>query len=261
MVSTNRQQSKHKAIVLSALVVGMAFFAAWTFSQGGHARAASLAKQDKPLPPPVATAVITPLPGQPTFTPIIPVPVPTGQPGSCLPHFSDVASTDWFFEPVKWAVCRGVAGGYSDGTFRPGNNSTRAQIAKIVVLSRGMVLRVPDRPSFTDVPTTSSFYVYIETAAYNGVVGGYSDGTFRPGNDVTRAQLSKMTVLARGWTLVSPATPTFADVAPASPFYTYIETVASRGVVGGYEDGTFRPGNNATRAQLSKIMQNAFSTP
>jgi hypothetical protein len=175
--------------------------------------------------------------------------------------FSDVQTTDWYYDNVRWAFCSGIAGGYSDGTFRPGNNTTRAQMSKMVVLAARMTLKIPDQPTFSDVGTDSPFYVFIETAALNGVISGYDDGTFRPNNNVTRAQLCKMTVLARRWDLVTPANPTFSDVTPDSPFYGYIEAAAAKGVIGGYDDGTFRPGNYATRAQLSKILQNAFTMP
>jgi len=68
-------------------------------------------------------------------------------------------------------------------------------------------------------------------------------------------------VTARGWTLVNPSVPTFADVSPGSTFYTYIETAAARGVVSGYADRTFRPGRNATRGQIAKITYLAVVTP
>jgi hypothetical protein len=66
-------------------------------------------------------------------------------------------------------------------------------------------------------------------------------------------------VSARGWLLNNPATPTFSDVARGSTFYEYIETAVARGILGGYSDGTFRPANNATRGQISKILYNALT--
>jgi hypothetical protein len=190
----------------------------------------------------------------------VPSPEPTAVPTLCALNFSDVAPADWFYEPVAWIVCNSFAAGYGDATFRPSNNATRAQIAKIVVLASNWILVAPQTNRFQDVPPGSAFYEYIETAAAHGIVTGYDDGTFRPGNNVTRGQLCKMVVLARGWPLVRPFQPTFTDVSADSAFFNYIETAASRFVVAGYDDNTFKPGNLATRAQFAKIVEMAFAT-
>jgi hypothetical protein len=175
--------------------------------------------------------------------------------------FTDVAPTDFFYESVRYLHCAGVISGYADNTFRPYHNTTRGQVTKIVVLAFGIPLYSPPTPTFIDVPTTDPFYQYIETAAYNQIVSGYSDGTFRPFNNVTRGQLSKIVVVAAGWPILNPPTPTFSDVPPESAFYTFVETAYSRGIISGYADGTFRPGNNATRGQISKIVYNAVMSP
>jgi len=170
------------------------------------------------------------------------------------PHFSDVPSSQPFYSFIETAYRHGVISGYSDGTFRPYNNATRAQTVKIVTLAFGTPIYTPPAPTFRDVPATNPFYGYIETAAHAGIIGGYSDGTFRPYADVTRGQLSKIVVLGAAWTQINPASATFTDVTRGSTFYTVIETAVCHGAVGGYSDGTFRPYNNATRAQISKIV-------
>jgi len=175
--------------------------------------------------------------------------------------FTDVLPTDYYYEAVRYLYCAGVISGYSDNTFRPYNSSTRGQLTKIVVLGFGFPLYTPPQPTFIDVPTTHTFYQYIETAAFEGLVSGYSDGTFRPQNDVTRAQVLKVVVEAAGWPLLNPPTPIFSDVAPGSAFYQYVETAYDRGIISGYADGTFRPSNNATRGQISKIVYEAIIAP
>lgn len=102
-------------------------------------------------------------------------------------------------------------------------------------------------------------FAYIEIAVQHGIISGYNDRTFRPNADVTRGQLTKIVVSARGWMLNNPGTPTFSDVARGSTFYEYIETAVAHGILGGYSDGTFRPVNNATRGQISKILYNALT--
>jgi hypothetical protein len=56
----------------------------------------------------------------------------------------------------------------------------------------------PATPSFSDVAPGSTFYQYVETAKSHGIISGYSDSTFRPAGNATRAQLSKMLALALG---------------------------------------------------------------
>jgi hypothetical protein len=203
------------------------------------------------LPTNTPTPLITNTATQ-THTPTI---TPTVTP--CPMNFSDVNPSDFFYVPVRYLYCAGVISGYADGTFRPFANATRGQMTKIIVLAFGIPIYTPPTPTFIDVPPTHTFYQYIETAAYEGIVSGYGDGTFRPFNDVTRGQLSKITVVAAGWPIINPPTPTFSDVLPGSAFYEYVETAFCHGIISGYSDGTFRPNNNATRGQISKIVYEA----
>jgi hypothetical protein len=138
-----------------------------------------------------------------TYTPTPPATTatatPTATPTLCAITFSDVHPGDYFYEAVRYLYCRAAISGYADGTFRPYNNTTRAQLCKIVVLAEQWPINTVGGPHFTDVPVGSAFYDYIETAFNRGVISGYADGTFRPGSDVTRGQLCKIIVSAEGW--------------------------------------------------------------
>lgn len=121
---------------------------------------------------------------------------------------------------------------------------------------------------FADVAPSNTFYPYIVCLADRSVLGGYPDGTFRPGNQVTRGQLAKIIANSAGFN-ETPTGQTFADVAPGSTFYDYVERIASRGIIGGYPCGGpgepcttgnkpyFRPGDNASRGQIAKIVAGA----
>src|SRR5262249_35256385 len=110
------------------------------------------------------------------------------------------------------------------------------------------------------------FFAVIETAAAHNIISGYNCGGpnepcdghhrpyFRPNADVTRGQLSKIDVVAANWPLLDPAEPTFTDVAPGNPFYSFVETAVSHGAISGYADPPFRPGASATRGQIAKIV-------
>ena len=211
----------------------------------------------------------TPLPTN-TTVPLTNTPVST----PCPLTFSDVQASDYFAVPVQYLACRGVISGYADGTFRPNNPTTRAQLSKIVVLGFQLPIQTPGAAGYTfsDVAPGSIFFPVVETAATHSLVSGYTCGGtnpqtgqsepcdtaqrpyFRPSNNVTRGQLSKIVVLAANWPQVNPPQPAFGDVPVGSTFYSFVATAACHGVVSGYTDGTFRPNNPATRGQISKIV-------
>src|SRR5262249_36143105 len=193
------------------------------------ATATSPPATETPTSPPTSTSVAatsTSTPGVPTATET-PCPLP----------FTDVFPTDYYYVPVQYLYCHGVVSGYCDNTFRPFNNTTRGQMVKIVVLGFGVPLVTPGAQTFSDVPPSQPFYLFVETAAAHNIVSGYSDGTFRPQNNVTRGQLSKIDVVAAGWPPLTPATGTFADVAPGGAFYSFVEAAYCRGIISGYACG------------------------
>ena len=172
--------------------------------------------------------------------------------------FSDVQNGDWYHEWVQCLYCHGAISGYSDGTFRPYANTTRSQMTKIVVLGLGIPINAQGAPHFFDVRSDNPFYPYVETAANANIVSGYEDRTFRPYTYVTRGQLSKIVVSAAilmyHWPLITPSLPSFRDVGTDDAFYSFVETAVCHSVLTGYSDGTFRPGAEATRAQIAKIV-------
>ncbi len=171
--------------------------------------------------------------------------------------FADLDPTNFAYNPVQHLTGKGAISGYSDGTFRPSNTVTRAQFAKMLVAGMGWVLVTPATPTFRDVPTSDWAFPYVETAVQHGALSGYSDGTFRPTSEITRAQLAKLIVVGRGWT-VQPTVAHFRDVPAGDWAFGYVETAVSNGVLTGYSDGTYRPTAPATRAQVAKILSNGL---
>jgi len=192
--------------------------------------------------------------------------------------FNDVPPTNPFYDAIRCLAGRGIISGYQDGSFRPNNEVTRGQLAKIVSNS-ALYSEDPNPQIFEDVPSTNPFYEWINRLARRGHMGGYECGGpgepclsgkpyFRPFANATRAQTSK--IVANAAVINDPiAGQAFEDVPPTHPFYLWIERLAARGVMGGYNCGGpgepcvsgrayFRPYNNVTRGQSAKIVANTF---
>lgn len=114
--------------------------------------------------------------------------------------FPDVLADDWFYNTVQYASAVGTVGGYSDGTFRPHQNITRAEALKVILKTYGIVaegeVSTADEEAvsgrFSDVGTSSWFLYDVAYAVKKNYVKGYGDMTFRPENSITRAEAAKI---------------------------------------------------------------------
>lgn len=102
-------------------------------------------------------------------------------------HFSDVSADKWYNNAVSTLCHMGVLGGYSDGTFRPNAPITRAEFAKIAV-SFAQINGFSEYGYFTDVDSSDWYAPYVDAAKSVGLIEGYSDGSFKPENKITRAE-------------------------------------------------------------------------
>ncbi|MEO8284863.1 MAG: S-layer homology domain-containing protein [Chloroflexota bacterium] len=173
---------------------------------------------------------------------------------ACGVAFTDVDSAHWAFQYINELACSGIVGGYIDGTFRPQNSTTRAHMAKMIVLSENWALANPATPTFKDVDSSHLFYRYIETAVAHGVVSGYSGSRYRPDAFVSRAQVAKMLVKARGWSLTAQTPALLCDVPTSHWAWSYIQTAIEHSAFAGYANGCFYPDAVATRAQIAKVL-------
>ncbi len=112
--------------------------------------------------------------------------------------------------------------------------------------------------SFSDVKAKSFGYEAITGLVKDGVISGYSDGTFRPNLNLTREQAAKL--LALGLKLeVKNHTKKYKDLTKNSPWKSYIDAVSSNDVFSGNTDGTFGLGESLTREQMATVLVRAFS--
>ncbi len=109
-------------------------------------------------------------------------------------NFSDTGESQ-FQNSIEWMSRNGVVNGYADGTFKPMACVNRVEFLKMLFKTRGVDENVYSSELFSDTPADAWFTPYVMTARARGVVNGYSDGTFRPGQCVTKAEATKMALL------------------------------------------------------------------
>ena len=142
--------------------------------------------------------------------------------------------------------------GYTDGTFGPERNMTRAEVTTMFarLLTEQIEADKTYSNTFSDVPKGYWAANYIGYMQQFGIITGYSDGSFRPDAPVTRAEFA---AIASRFEKLTEGSKSFADVPDTYWAARYINFAATRGWVTGYSDGTFKPENPITRAEVAAV--------
>ena len=141
--------------------------------------------------------------------------------------------------------------GYDDGTFGPDSRMTRAEAAQMfynLLLDK----EVPVTVSFQDVPADAWYADAVNTLASLGIITGVGDGRYEPDRAITRAEF---TVIAMRFAkLPAGGQNIFSDVSAEDWYYEQVVGAVAYGWIGGYSDGTFRPKETITRAEVTAIV-------
>ncbi|MBQ7793089.1 MAG: S-layer homology domain-containing protein, partial [Clostridia bacterium] len=166
--------------------------------------------------------------------------------------FNDLEGAVWAAEAIEYLAEKGIVSGYEDGTFRPNDTLTREAFTKMLVDAKGLLDSTAEC-DYTDVTADFWAYRYIASAKNNAIVSGMGDGTFGTGLSVTRQDMAVMLARAAGLSAASECD--FTDFAYVSDYAkNSVSAMKQNGIINGYEDGTFRPQSNATRAEAAKII-------
>ncbi|MFC1751209.1 S-layer homology domain-containing protein [Pseudomonadota bacterium] len=177
--------------------------------------------------------------------------------------YCDVSSSDWFYTYVTQLSTMGIVKGYEDGCYRPGNDVTRAEFTKMLLMaherSAGSFDSSPEigKEYFSDVDPSAWFEFYVEKAAANDLVNGYLDNTFKPNNTITRAEAVKIMINASSIIQNNGASASdtpFNDVQMGDWWYEAVKGAYSSDIVSGATDITFEPHRNLNRAEAAKII-------
>jgi len=168
--------------------------------------------------------------------------------------FVDIAN-HWAKDYIQELYLRKVISGSDPNHFNPNQNVTRAEFTKMIVNAFGFELPSMTKANiFADVDATAWYAPYLEVAKQKGLVAGYIDNTFKPNININRAEAVKILITVLGADTTTTAAIAFPDVETGIWYYAYVAYAANAGIVSGYEDGTFGPGNPLTRAEAAKII-------
>lgn len=166
--------------------------------------------------------------------------------------FSDVTQQHWAFVAISNLRDRKILNGFEDNSYRPENPLTRAEA--VTLLCRAFnIEKAADENAFADVKTTDWFSPYVNAAYSAGFVNG--DGThFNPDKNITRQDLCVMIYrFAQG--NITNGNCDYTDISDVSDYAVNAVSALSTGkIINGFEDNTFRPQANATRAQMAQIL-------
>jgi len=144
--------------------------------------------------------------------------------------------------------------GFADGTFRPENAITRAEIAAILARNLDLPPGGAYAGLFGDVPSAHWAWSDIERLKRSGLMIGDASGNFRPQAPITRAEMAMIAAKWLGADLSAAGSPAFADVDGGHWAAAAIDAASRAGILVGFEDGTFRPDERLTRAQAVAVM-------
>ena len=173
--------------------------------------------------------------------------------------FADTGSVAWAKDAIDYVSANNIMTGDGSGYFRPSDMLTREELVKIIVCSLGQGKIEKAETDFTDVAENAWYKPYIETAYALGIITGRDNGTFGVGEAVTRQDACVMIArAAEAYYRQFNKMLTLVDIADFDDVSDYakvgVDTLARAGIINGFDDGTFRPHSNITRAQAAKIM-------
>ncbi|HEX7066552.1 MAG TPA: S-layer homology domain-containing protein [Bacillales bacterium] len=171
-------------------------------------------------------------------------------------RYYDVDKDTWYYDEVTSLSKNDIFQGVGDNHFKPNGTVTRAQAA--TVFAREFNLKTSDRNTpFSDVPNNAWYSKYIEAVRKAGYMKGVGHGEFNPRAEITRRQIAIL--FNRAFELTSGSGgPDFKDVDANDPYQQFIENLAASGITMGYEDNTFRPRQDASRAEFAVFIYRAL---
>ena len=170
------------------------------------------------------------------------------------PHFSDMSMNQWFAPHIVYLYENHILAGVTETAMQPDAKITRAMAVAMIGRAKGLDGEKRETV-FSDVSSSSFASGYIQSAFENGILHGFPDGTFRPDQYVTRAEMAML--LAEAYRLEDASPVSFPDVHHQVTGYEAIFKVANANIAEGFLDGEFKPYQPMTRSTFSVFMARA----
>jgi subtilisin family serine protease len=167
------------------------------------------------------------------------------------PNFSDIQGNEWYAADIQYLKDNKIINGYPDGSFKPNDFITRAEALSMI--GNAIKLDATARlTNFSDVRINYFAAGYIQSAFELKIASGFPDGTFKPKYPITRGDAAQFFVRSFNYPLVQENY--FKDVKPDYYGFSGVNGLRKANITAGYPDGTFRPYDNITRAELAVFL-------
>ena len=176
--------------------------------------------------------------------------------GSGVPatSYTDVPAGAWYAGAVQKVTEAGVMNGVGDGKFAPASTLSRAMLAQMIYNMEGAPATEAEN-TFSDVAATTWYALSVTWAASEGIVTGYTDGTFGPLKNITREQLATMLYRYAGSPQTEGNLSAFSDASSVGGYAKdALAWAVEKGVMNGVGNNTLDPKGSATRAQAAQLI-------
>lgn len=168
--------------------------------------------------------------------------------------FEDVKPSDYFYEPVRWAVENGITEGTTDVTFSPGRTCTRSQAVAFLWREEGRPAPADSSLAFTDVPQDAYYADAVRWAVEQGITNGITDTVFAPENGCTRSQVVTFLWRLDGCPVPQNPEHSLTDLDEEEFYFDAVLWAVEHGITQGFSDSTFRPDQVCTRAEIVTFL-------
>ena len=173
-------------------------------------------------------------------------------------RFDDVQDeTQYYFDPVYWAVDNGITTGTTPTTFSPNSGCTRAQVVTFLWRAAGKPEPTTTANPFEDVTADQYYYKAVLWAVEKGITTGTSATTFRPDRTCTRTQIVTFLWRYKGQPEPKTTANPFADVPATEYYYKAVLWAVENGITKGTSETKFSPDSTCTRAQIVTFLYRA----
>lgn len=173
--------------------------------------------------------------------------------------FKDIEN-HWAAEKIISLVNAGIVNGYPDGTIKPNAKITRAEVVTILVKALEPDIDGSLKTSFADsdqIPEWSSKFVSYAVA--NNIIKGYDDNTFKPNKNMTRSEMAVVIIKAFSFDTYEDSSLNFKDHENIPSWAkVFVSSAVRNNIISGYEDNTFRPSKDITRAEAFVMLERAM---